>query len=159
VLSAFRDVADTLRTLESDALGLRAAANAEQMARLSLDITKRRQAAGDAGILEVLNAEVTYQQAALALVQAQAARFSDTAGLFQALGGGWWNRDADGKPGPAKRATCKAPINPPKPQPWPDSKPQARPETTGPAPASLEPEPMRPAAGPSKSSWGSILGR
>jgi hypothetical protein len=25
-------------------------------------------------------------------VQAQAARFADTAALFQALGGGWWNR-------------------------------------------------------------------
>jgi len=28
-------------------------------------------------------------------VQAQAARFADTAALFQALGGGWWNRLAD----------------------------------------------------------------
>jgi outer membrane protein TolC len=25
-------------------------------------------------------------------VQAQANRFADTAALFQALGGGWWNR-------------------------------------------------------------------
>ena len=25
-------------------------------------------------------------------IQAQAVRFSDTAALFQALGGGWWNR-------------------------------------------------------------------
>jgi len=39
-----------------------------------------------------LNAERSYQQALLALVQAQAARFADTAALFQALGGGWWNR-------------------------------------------------------------------
>jgi len=39
-----------------------------------------------------LNAEATYLQAELALVQAQANRYSDTAGLFQALGGGWWNR-------------------------------------------------------------------
>ena len=26
-------------------------------------------------------------------MQAQAARYTDTAALFQALGGGWWNRD------------------------------------------------------------------
>jgi NodT family efflux transporter outer membrane factor (OMF) lipoprotein len=125
VLTAFRNVADTLRTLESDALALRAAANAEHAAGLSLEITRRRQAAGDAGILEVLNAELTYQQAALALVQARAARFSDTAALFQALGGGWWNRDVDGHPAPAQRATCKPPANPPKPQPWP-GQPEAK---------------------------------
>jgi NodT family efflux transporter outer membrane factor (OMF) lipoprotein len=119
VLTAFRNVADTLRTLESDALTLRAAANAEHAAGLSLEITRRRQVAGDAGILDVLNAELTYQQAAIALVQAQAARFSDTAALFQALGGGWWNRDVDGNPAPAKRATCKTPAHPPSPQPWP----------------------------------------
>ena len=119
VLTAFRNVADTLRTLQSDALALRAAASAERAAALSLQITRRRQVAGDAGILEVLNAELTYQQASLALVQAEAARFSDTAALFQALGGGWWNRGIDGNPTPAKRATCTAPKNPPPPQPWP----------------------------------------
>jgi NodT family efflux transporter outer membrane factor (OMF) lipoprotein len=118
VLTAFRNVADTLRTLESDALTLRAAASAEHAAGLSLEITRRRQAAGDAGILEVLNAELTYQQAALALVQARASRLSDTAALFQALGGGWWNRDVDGRPAPAQRAACRPPANAP-PQPWP----------------------------------------
>ena len=41
----------------------------------------------------LLNAQRSYQQARLALVQAQAARYADTAALFQALGGGWWNRD------------------------------------------------------------------
>jgi outer membrane protein TolC len=40
----------------------------------------------------VLNAEQTYQQQRLSLVQAQAARFADTAALFQALGGGWWHQ-------------------------------------------------------------------
>jgi NodT family efflux transporter outer membrane factor (OMF) lipoprotein len=159
VLTAFRNVADTLRTLESDAFTLRAAANAEHAAGLSLEITRRRQVAGDAGILDVLNAELTYQQASLALVQAQAARFSDTAALFQALGGGWWNRGADGNPTPARRATCAAPRNPPKPQPWPDSKPRPNPE------AEIRPDTApgqvvtTPAAQPSRSSWGWILGR
>ena len=109
VLTAIRNVADTLRALEFDALTLAAASNAERAAGLSLEITRRRLAAGDAGILDILNAESTYETAVLALVQAQAQRFSDTAALYQALGGGWWNRDGEGNLNPAKRATCKAP--------------------------------------------------
>ena len=42
-------------------------------------------------LVALLNAEQIYQQAEVALVQAQASRYADTAGLFQALGGGWWN--------------------------------------------------------------------
>lgn len=37
-------------------------------------------------------AQQAYLQAAIARIQAQANRFADTAALFQALGGGWWNR-------------------------------------------------------------------
>jgi len=112
VLTAFRNVADTLRALEFDAMTLKATADAERAAKLSLDITRRRLAAGDAGILDILNAEITYQQAVLALVQAQASRYADTAALYQALGGGWWNRDGEGNATPAKRAACKAPTKP-----------------------------------------------
>jgi outer membrane protein TolC len=42
--------------------------------------------------LALLNAEQAYQQTQINLAQAQASRFSDTIALFQALGGGWWNR-------------------------------------------------------------------
>ena len=48
---------------------------------------------GAIGYLSLLTAENTYDTALLALVQAQAARYADTAALFQALGGGWWNRE------------------------------------------------------------------
>jgi outer membrane protein TolC len=41
----------------------------------------------------LLNAQQTYLQAAITRVQAQANRYADTAALFQALGGGWWNRN------------------------------------------------------------------
>jgi NodT family efflux transporter outer membrane factor (OMF) lipoprotein len=108
VLTAFRNVADSLRALEFDAMTLKAAAEAERAAGLSLDITRRRVASGDAGILDILNAELAYQQAVATRVQAQASRFADTAALYQALGGGWWNRDGDG--GEAKRPTCKPPA-------------------------------------------------
>jgi len=42
--------------------------------------------------LALPSAEQTYQQGLINLVQAQSNRYVDTAALFQALGGGWWNR-------------------------------------------------------------------
>jgi outer membrane protein TolC len=48
---------------------------------------------GAVSYLALLDTQRSYQQARVGLVQAQAARFSDTAALFQALGGGWWNRE------------------------------------------------------------------
>ena len=48
---------------------------------------------GAVGYLGLLTAENTYNTALLALAQARAARYADTAALFQALGGGWWNRE------------------------------------------------------------------
>jgi hypothetical protein len=48
--------------------------------------------AGNANVLLLLNAQVTYESAVIQLVTAQANRVSDTAALYQALGGGWWNR-------------------------------------------------------------------
>jgi outer membrane protein TolC len=41
---------------------------------------------------DVLTAEQLYLAAQLTLVQAVATRYSDVVALFQALGGGWWNR-------------------------------------------------------------------
>jgi NodT family efflux transporter outer membrane factor (OMF) lipoprotein len=92
VLTAMQNVADTLHALQSDADALRAAVAAERAAALSLQITQSQLRLGQIAYLALLNAEQTYQQARLALVQAQANRLADTAALFQALGGGWWNR-------------------------------------------------------------------
>jgi NodT family efflux transporter outer membrane factor (OMF) lipoprotein len=92
VLTAFQNVADVLRALQSDADALNAQLAAERAAEESLTVARRQFQLGAITYLTLLNAEQTYQQAHIALVQAQAARFSDTAALFQALGGGWWNR-------------------------------------------------------------------
>jgi NodT family efflux transporter outer membrane factor (OMF) lipoprotein len=92
VLAAFQNVADTLAALEQDAEGLKAAAAAQDAAKVTLDLSQRQYKDGYAGYLSLLSAEQTYQQARIGLVQAQANRFADTAALFQALGGGWWNR-------------------------------------------------------------------
>jgi len=92
VLTALRNVADTLHALEQDGDALTAARDAERAAKVALDLTTRQVQTGYSNSSALLGAEQTYQQAAINLVQAQANRFTDTAALFQALGGGWWNR-------------------------------------------------------------------
>jgi NodT family efflux transporter outer membrane factor (OMF) lipoprotein len=92
VLTAFQNVADTLYALEGDADALAAEMEAEHAAAGSLELLQAQYKAGGASYLQVLTAEQSYQTAAVALVKARAQRFADTAALFQALGGGWWNR-------------------------------------------------------------------
>jgi len=93
VIAAFQNVADTLHALQSDADTLKAAFAAERAAFESLEITRMQLQFGAVNYLSLLTAQNTYQTALIALVQAQAARYGDTAALFQALGGGWWNRE------------------------------------------------------------------
>jgi len=97
VLAAFQNVADVLFALEFDAIALKAQADAEAAARESLDMTTKQLQFGSASYLALFNAQRQYEQAKIGLVQAQAARYADTAALFQALGGGWWSRDEQKK--------------------------------------------------------------
>src|ERR1700678_9619 len=92
VILACQNVADTLRALQADADALKASGEAERAAKRTFDLAQRQRELGTISVVAVLIAEQAYQQAELALVQAQANRYSDTAGLFQSLGGGWWNR-------------------------------------------------------------------
>ncbi len=92
VLTAFENVADTLHALKEDADALKAAAAAKDAAAVTLDLASKQVHAGYANNLALLNAEQMYQQAVINLAQAEANRYLDTAALFQALGGGWWNR-------------------------------------------------------------------
>ncbi|HVO65813.1 MAG TPA: efflux transporter outer membrane subunit [Syntrophales bacterium] len=92
VLLAFQNVADVLRALEADANALKAQADAEAAAHDTFDLTQKEFQLGAVSYLSLLNAQRQYQQSQIGLIQAQAARFADTAALFHALGGGWWNR-------------------------------------------------------------------
>ncbi len=92
VLTAFQNVADALRALQLDAATLRAQAAALRAASDTLDLARGQYRLGAIAYVTLLNSQRSYAQARLAVVQAQAARFADTAALFQALGGGWWNR-------------------------------------------------------------------
>ena len=91
-LTAFQNVADALRALQLDAATLKAQYNALDAAAQTLDLARGQYRLGAIAYLTLLNSERSYAQARLGVVQAQAARYADTAALFQALGGGWWNR-------------------------------------------------------------------
>ena len=97
VLTAFQNVADTLVALDQDAKGLRAAAKAGRAANTTLDLSQLQLRHGYIGTFELLAAQQSYQQARIALVEAEANRFADTAALYQALGGGWWHNAELGK--------------------------------------------------------------
>lgn len=92
VLQAFQNVADVLRALELDAKTLKAQTIAEKSAKATLVMTEKQFRLGGVSYLTLLNAQQQYQQTVINRIQAQAMRYADTAALFQALGGGWWNR-------------------------------------------------------------------
>lgn len=99
VMLALQNVADTLYTIQSDAEALRAAAQSKQAAQHSMELTKKQYQLGMVSYQVQLQAEQAYQLSVVNFIQAQTNRLGDTATLYQALGGGWWNRqNADGKP-------------------------------------------------------------
>ena len=98
-ITAFQNVADTLQAIHSDARALRAAVELERTSRTSMELIGRQLSKGYVDRLALLTAQQNHHQATMALAQAQAARLGDTAALFQALGGGWWNRVAQASPG------------------------------------------------------------
>ena len=88
VLQAFLDVDDALSGLRSDAEALDAAARADRAATQTLVFTRRQFELGGVGTLQLLNASAASAQTSSALVQARAARLTDTVALYQATGGG-----------------------------------------------------------------------
>jgi NodT family efflux transporter outer membrane factor (OMF) lipoprotein len=97
VLTGFRSVADTLSALDADARALRDRAEAESAARTAFDIASRRYEVGGLSLLELLDAQRQHLSASIEATRAAADRYADSAALFQALGGGWWN-EADTSP-------------------------------------------------------------
>jgi NodT family efflux transporter outer membrane factor (OMF) lipoprotein len=91
VITALQNVADTLYTIQSDADFLAAASRTEHALLQARDLTRKQYGEGNVSYQMVLLAEQNYQQAAINLIQAQASRLGDTAALYFALGGGWWN--------------------------------------------------------------------
>ncbi len=94
VIGAVQNVADSLRAVQNDADALKATRDFERASKISFDLARQQMQTGNANVLLLLTAQSTYLQAVIQVVQARAARLADTAALFQALGGGWWNRPA-----------------------------------------------------------------
>jgi NodT family efflux transporter outer membrane factor (OMF) lipoprotein len=97
VIGAFVDVADALQALQHDADGYAAHNRALEAARENQGLADAQYRAGKYTELQVLTAEQQCENAALTQVQADVQRFTDTAALFRALGGGWWSAH-DGAP-------------------------------------------------------------
>ncbi len=104
VLTAFQNVADTLHAIRHDTVALQKALLAETAAAKTLRLTRLQLEEGQVAAPQLLAAQTTYLQTSLTVITAQANRYSDTVALFQALGGGWWNR--------------LAPPHAPQPQAW-----------------------------------------
>lgn len=98
VITALQNVADTLHAIQADAEMLKAANETARAMELTRDITRKRYKFGDVSYQMVLMAEQNHQQAQITLIQAQTNRLGDTAALYQALGGGWWNEHQEGVP-------------------------------------------------------------
>lgn len=93
VVAAFQSVADALRAIQTDADALAAQVASERAAADSLALSNDQFKVGAISYSALLDAQRTYLQTRIALIEAEAARYADTAALFQAMGGGWWNRD------------------------------------------------------------------
>jgi len=98
IVLAFGQVADALSALEHDAELVSASRRSVDIASASLELQRLSYAAGKTSALDLIVAENTYSSARLGYVRAIGQRLSDTAGLFIALGGGWWS---DSGPAPA----------------------------------------------------------
>jgi NodT family efflux transporter outer membrane factor (OMF) lipoprotein len=114
VITALQNVADTLHIIQSDAEALKAADISERAAKTSANITRKQYEAGYVNYQTLLAAEQNHQIAVINLIQAQSNRFGDTAALYQALGGGWWNRkDVAEKDASEKAETASSGTQPP----------------------------------------------
>ncbi|MCO5398878.1 efflux transporter outer membrane subunit [Ralstonia soli] len=89
VLASFEQVADVLRALAHDAAQLDAQLRAQSAASAAVEEINADYRAGVASYLQVLSADLQYQQAVLGTLQVRAQRLQDTVALFLALGGGW----------------------------------------------------------------------
>jgi len=110
VITALQNVADVLRAIQQDAAALKAAVAFERASKTSLDLVTQQYQEGLINILLQLAAQQTYLQSRLGVVQAQAARLADTVALFQAVGGGWWNRPTDSPSAPIYIGADRQPI-------------------------------------------------
>jgi len=89
VLEAFGQVSNLLSALVTDGKALASQQESAQIAQRSMHLSRRSFQVGNSGILQVLDANRTYQRAQLALVEARSRQYLDVARLYVATAGGW----------------------------------------------------------------------
>ncbi|MDD2849931.1 MAG: efflux transporter outer membrane subunit, partial [Desulfuromonadaceae bacterium] len=89
VLQALRNVADVLRTIESDAEAQLSLVTANESAQQSLGLIQQQYALGAASYLQLLQAQQQAQQVSINVLAIQAQRLVNTVALYQAMGGDW----------------------------------------------------------------------
>jgi NodT family efflux transporter outer membrane factor (OMF) lipoprotein len=87
VLEAFSQVANALQALGNDAASLSTQQQALESAGASLSLTRQAYAAGNAGYVQVLDAQRLHEEAQLGEVQANSQRYVDAVKLMLAAGG------------------------------------------------------------------------
>lgn len=92
ILTAFQNVADSLRALQHDAQALKATRRSEVAAQKALNLSQDQYKLGGVSYLTVLIAQQQFHTTQISRIIAQTNRYTDTVALFQSLGGGWWNR-------------------------------------------------------------------
>jgi NodT family efflux transporter outer membrane factor (OMF) lipoprotein len=90
VLEGLGQVADNLWALQHDAQRLQVYQHSVDIAEESLKLEQASYAVGRVNVLQLIDAQRTYAQARLGYATAQIDQLQDTATLFVALGGGWW---------------------------------------------------------------------
>lgn len=88
MLTGLQNVADTLEALAADARAIAAADATHVAARRSLAAATLQHGEGQVSGVVLLAAQASDASAASQAIQARAARLSDTAALFVAMGGG-----------------------------------------------------------------------
>lgn len=92
-LDALAQVADVLLALQYDAEALQHQSQELNLAQERMHLVQTNYQAGLVNYQQVLITQSQYFQSKLNYLQTLALRFQDTAALFVALGGGWWNMD------------------------------------------------------------------
>lgn len=91
VLSAFAQVADTLRALENDAEVAKAQEVALEDAEIQYRLVKTNYEAGLVAYNQLIMTDINRRQVKIALLQAKVQNLQNVTALYIALGGGWWD--------------------------------------------------------------------
>lgn len=108
VLTAFGQVADTLTAIQNDAELVDRQRAASESAGTTRQLIQETYRGGGVTVLQVLDSERQYAQALLGYSKAKTQRFTDTAQLFNAMGGGWWDWRASDEANAVKTISASA---------------------------------------------------